>query len=132
MKKVLIAIILIASWYCTVENATVDASTGSTAQKFVSVELTVNSHGANGSQFILKGLQTPAKPSYACTKTSTVSDASGNGTSVHFAVVDLNGVDKVKITVKGTAVGKLTVINDTFVDQSGNPVAGKISVRKLN
>jgi hypothetical protein len=61
-----------------------------------------------------------------------MSVATGNDTGVNFAVVDLNGVDKVRIIVKGTAVGKLAVINDSYVDKSGNSIAGRISVRKLN
>jgi hypothetical protein len=132
MKKVLLILILIASVYGTVENTTVGASTGLTALKTASFELTVNSPGASGSQFILKGLHTPATPDYACTKTSTVALATGKDTGVNFAVVDLNGVDKVKITVKGTVVSKLAIINDTYVDQSGKSIVGRISVRKLN
>jgi len=131
MKKVLFTLILVATVHVLAEFATVDASIGSTTLKPVSVELTVNSPGAGGSQFILNGLQTPEKPSYACAKTSTVSDASGNGKSVHFAVVDTTGVDKVKIIVKGTAVGRLAVIKDSYVDQSGKSIVGRITIRQI-
>ena len=131
MKKMLIALILIASVSGSVENAAVNASTDSTRLKPVSVELTVKSPGAGGSQFILKGLRTPASPDYACSMTQTVTDAFSDGTSVHFAVLGLNGVDQAKITVNGRVVGKLVVINDTYVDQSGNSIVGRIAVRQL-
>jgi hypothetical protein len=132
MKKMLIALILMAFVYGSVENtAIVNASTGSITGKSVSIELTINSPGASGSQFILKGLQTPATPYYSCAKTETVTDAFGNGTSVHFALLDLNGVNTTKITVKGTVVGRLSIINDTYVDQSGKSIAGRVSVKQL-
>jgi hypothetical protein len=60
-----------------------------------------------------------------------VSTATGDGTSVKFALVDLESVDKVKIIVKGTAVGRLAVINDSYIDQSGNASVGRVSVRLL-
>lgn len=131
MKKVLILLILIAAVYGSVEHSTVSAATGSLAFRPVSVELTINSLGAGGSQFTLKGLQTPSTPDYVCTKTSVVSAAAGDGTSVRFAFVDTSGVDKIKITVKGTAVDRLAVINDSYIDQSGNASTGKVSVRLL-
>jgi hypothetical protein len=131
MKKVLISLILITSVYGSVEHSTVNAATGSTSLKPVTVELTINSFGAGGSQFTLKGLQTPASPDYVCTKTSVVSAATGDGTSVKFALVDIDSVDNIKITVKGTTVGKLAVINDSYIDQSGNASAGRISVRLI-
>jgi hypothetical protein len=128
MKKAVCALVLIASLYHSGEDAAVEAATYSTAAKTVSVQLTVNSPGADGTQFVLQGLQTPAAPSYTCSKMSA---AAGNGTSVHFAVVDLNGVNGVKITVSGTLVGKLAVTNATYVDQSGNTVAGRVAVKLL-
>jgi hypothetical protein len=131
MKKVLISLILMTSVYGSAELATVHAATVSAALKPVSVELTISSYGAGGSQFTLKGLQTPSNPDYSCTKTSAVSTATGDGTSVKFALVDLESVDKVKIIVKGTAVGRLAVINDSYIDQSGNASVGRVSVRLL-
>jgi len=131
MKKVLISLTLIAAMYGAVARSTVNAATYSDAPKPVSVELTINSYGAGGSQFTLKGLQTPANPDYVCTKTSVVSAATGDGTSVKFALVDISSVNKIKITVKGTAVGKLTVTDDSYIDQSGKARTGWISVRTL-
>ena len=131
MKKVLISLILIASVYVCAKYSTVNAATDYAVFKPVSVELTINSSGAGGSQFTLRGLQTPLNPDYVCTKASAVSAANGDGASVKFALVDIDGVDKVKITVKGSAVGKLTVINDSYIDKSGNASAGRIAVRML-
>jgi hypothetical protein len=128
MKKAVISLTLLAAMYGSVQHATVNAATYS---RPVSVELTINSIGAGGSQFTLKGLQTPSTPDYVCTKTSVVSSANGNGTSVKFALVDINSVDKVKITVKGTAVDRLSVTNDSYIDQTGNASAGWISVRVI-
>jgi hypothetical protein len=130
MKKVFFLLILIASVSGSVINPTVNASTGSTALKTVTVELTVKSPGAGGSHFVLKGLQTPKTPTFACTKTSTVSEAFGDGTSVHFALVDVNGVDNSKITVRGTVIGRLAVINDTYIDPSGKSIVGNVAVRQ--
>jgi hypothetical protein len=62
MKKVLISLILMTSVYGSAELATVHAATVSAALKPVSVELTISSYGAGGSQFTLKGLQTPSNP----------------------------------------------------------------------
>ena len=131
MKKILITLTLIAAISSSVEQSLVNAATDPNALKPVVVELTINSVGAGGSQFTLKGLQTPSDPNYVCTKASVVSSANGNGTSVKFALVDTNGVDNVKITVNGSAVGKLTVVNDSYINQSGNASAGRISVRVL-
>lgn len=130
MKKMFVLFILIAFFSVPVENRAVNASTGSNETKAVTVELTVKSPGAGGSRFVLKGLETPTMPSYTCTKTSTVSDAFGDGTSVHFAIVDVNGIDQAKITVTGTVVSKLAVINDTYVDQSGKSIVGNVVVRQ--
>jgi hypothetical protein len=131
MKKLLILLILIASVYVSARHTTVNAAIYSAVSKPVSVELTINSSGAGGSQFTLKGLQTPSSPNYVCTKSSAVTAANGDGTSVKFALVDSAGVDKVKIIVNGSAIGKLTVINDSYIDQSGNASVGRIAVRLL-
>lgn len=131
MKKVLILLILVASVCGFVEHSTVSAATGWTASRPVSVELTVSSFGAGGSQFTLKGLQTPSTPDYVCNKPSVVSAAIGDGSSVKFALVDTNGIDTIKLTVKGTAVDKLTVTNDSYIDQSGSASTGRIYVRVL-
>ena len=131
MKKILISLILIASVYVSVHHSTGNAAINYAVLKPVSVELTINSSGAGGSQFTLRGLQTPSNPVYVCTKASTVSVANGDGTSVKFALVDSDGVDKVKISVKGSVVGKLTVINDSYIDKSGNASVGRIAVRML-
>ena len=128
MKKAVCALVLLASLYRSGENAAVEAATVSTAAKTVSVQLTVNSPGADGTQFVLQGLQTPATPSYTCSKMSA---AAGKGTSVHFAVVDLNGINGVTITVSGTLVGRLAVANATYVDQSGKTIAGRVAVKQL-
>jgi len=131
VKKVFIAIILVVSIWGFGKITAVIASPGSTTTKLTTVELTINSSGAGGSQFILNGLQTPATPIFACTKTSSLADVAGTGTGVHVAIVDAYGVDSVKVTVTGTVVGKLTVQNDTYVDLSGNPISGRIAVRQL-
>ena len=130
MKKVLFSLILIAALSGSVENGAVNASTGSTAFKTVTVELTLNSPGAGGSQFVLKGLHTPTTPNYACANTLTVSDAFSDGKSVHFAVLGLNGIDQAKITVRGVVVSKLSVVNDTYVDKSGKSIDGHVAVRQ--
>ena len=127
MKTAVCALVLVTFLYGFGENRALEAATTSTA-KAVSVELTINSPGADGTQFVLQGLQTPAVPTYTCSKTSA---AAGDGTSVHFAVVDLNGINRVKITVNGTLVGKLAVTNATYVDQSGKSIPGGIAVRNL-
>jgi len=129
MKKLLISFMLIASVYNLGEQSTSIAAPGSPQVKPVSIELTVNSLGAGGSQFTITGLQTPETPDYVCTKTSVVSTATGDGTSVKFALVDLDSVDKIKIMVKGTAIGKLAVIDDSYIDQAGNPQSGRISFK---
>jgi hypothetical protein len=123
VKQILFVLTLIASLYVSAEPAAVDAATGKT----VSVDLTINSSGASGAQFVLKGLQTPTAPTYSCSKTSA---AAGDGTSVHFAVVDLNGVNRVKVTVKGTLIGSLAVTDATYVNQSGKAISGKIGIRQ--
>jgi len=129
MKKLLISFMLITSVYNLGEQSTSIAAPGSPQLKPVAVELTVNSVGAGGSKFTITGLQTPETPDYVCTKASVVSAATGDGTSVKFALVDLDSVDKIKITVQGTAIGKLAVIDDSYIDQAGNARSGRISYR---
>lgn len=131
MKKMYIPLILIASLLGSLELSTVNAATRSYQNRPVSVELTIYSSGAGGSQFTLNGLQTPATPDYSCTKSSVVSAASSNGTSVKFALIDADSVDKVKITIKGTAVGSLTVTDDSYINQSGNASSGRVYIRTL-
>lgn len=123
MKKIVFVFAIVASLYVSAQPATVDAATGQTA----SVVLTINSSNARGAQFVLKGLQTPASPIYSCSKTSA---AAGDGTSVHFAVVDLNSINQTKVTVQGTVIGPLTVTGATYVDQAGKAISGGISIRK--
>ena len=131
MKKVLVTLILITSVLASVKHSTVDAATSSYRNRTVSVELTVSSSGAGGSQFTLRGLQTPATPNYICTKSSVVSSAAGTGSSVKFALIDTNGVDRVKITVQGTAVDTLSIADDSYIDQAGNARSGRIYVRTI-
>ncbi len=131
MKKVFYLLIILASVCGFVEYATTNAFAATATPKPVTVELTINSPGAGGSQFMLKGLQTPSVPSYTCTKTSAVSDAFGTATGIRFALIDINGINKVKITVTGVVVGRLSVSNATYVDQSGKSISGRISVRQL-
>ncbi|QEM67465.1 hypothetical protein FO488_04440 [Geobacter sp. FeAm09] len=123
MKKLLFVLTLIASLYVSAQPAAVDAATG----QAVSVVLTINSSGARGAQFVLQGLQTPSTPSYSCSKTSA---AAGDGTSVHFAVVDLSGINQTKVTVQGTLVGTLAVTDATYVDQTGKAISGKIAIKQ--
>lgn len=131
MKKILLPLILITAIFGSAEYALVAAATYSTTPRPVSVELTIYSAGAGGSQFTLKGLQTPSNPDYVCTRTSVVSAATGDGSSVKFALVDTTSIDKIKITVNGTAIGRLSVTNDSYIDQSGKASQGWISVRTV-
>jgi len=131
MKKVLVLVALVASMIASFELSTVHAAARSYQNRPVSVELTISSSGAGGSQFTLNGLQTAATPDYVCTKASVVSVANADGTSVKFALIDTDSIDKVKITVKGTAVGSLTVTDDSYIDQTGNARSGRIYVRTL-
>jgi len=131
MKKVLALLTLMTALIAAFELSTDNAAARSYQNRPVSVELTINSSGAGGSQFTLNGLQTAATPDYICTKSSVVSAANGDGSSVKFALIDTDSVDKVKITVTGTAVGSLTVTDDSYIDQSGNARSGRIYVRTL-
>jgi len=131
MKKILIPLILIAAVLVSAKYSPVDAATNWYRNRTVSVELTVSSSGAGGSQFTLRGLQTPATPNYVCTKSSVVSSAAGNGSSVKFALIDTDSIDKVKITVQGTAVDNLSVTDDSYIDQAGNARSGRIYVRTI-
>lgn len=127
MKKTVCALLLAASVYGFGE---IPAAKAATTAKTVSLQLTINSPGANGSQFVLQGLQTPASPVYSCSKTNSA--AAGDGTSsVRFAVVDLSGVNKATITVSGTQVGTLAVTDAKYVDQSGNAVTGGVTVKRI-
>jgi hypothetical protein len=128
MKKTLVSLVLTAAICGFAGRATVDAATGWFSRP-LSVELTVSTVGAGGTQFTLNGLQTPSTPDYVCTKSSVVSAATGDGRSVKFALVDLESVDNIKVIVKGTAVGKLAVINDSYIDKSGNASSGRVSWR---
>ena len=126
MKKAVCALLLAASVYGFGEIPAAKAATA----KAVSLQLTINSPGANGSQFVLQGLQTPASPVYTCSKTNAA--AAGNGTSsVSFVVVDLGGVNKATITVSGTQVGTLAVTNAKYVNQSGSAITGNVTVKQL-
>lgn len=128
MKKALVTLILIAAVCGYVGRTPVNAATGWFSRP-VSVELTISTVGAGGTQFTLSGLNTPSTPDYVCTKSSVVSAATGDGRSVKFALVDLESVDNIKVIVKGTAVGKLAVINDSYIDKSGNASSGRVSWR---
>jgi len=131
MKKVLIPLILITAVLVSAGHSPVDAATNWYRNRPVSVELTISSSGAGGSQFTLKGLQTPATPDYVCTKSSVVSSAAGNGSSVKFALIDTDSVDRVKITVKGTAVDNISVTDDSYIDQAGKARSGRIYIRTI-
>ncbi len=127
MKKAVCALLLAASVYGFGE---IPAAKAATTTKAVSLQLTINSPGANGSQFVLKGLQTPASPVYTCSKTNAA--AAGDGaSSVHFAVVDLGGDNKTTITVSGTQVGTLSVTDAKYVDPSGNAITGGVTVKRI-
>jgi len=126
MKKAVCALLIAASLFGAGQ---IPAALAATTAKTVSLQLTINSPGANGSQFVLQGLQTPASPVYSCSKTAA---AAGDGSNnVHFAVVDLGGVNKTTITVSGTQVGTLAVTNATYVNQSGKAIAGSVAVKQL-
>jgi len=126
MKKAVCALLLAVS-VCGFGHI---PAAGAATAKTVSYQLTINSPGAGGSQFVLKGLQTPANPVYSCSKTNSA--AAGDGTSsVSFAVVDLGGVNKTTITVTGTQVGTLAVTNAKYVDQSGKPISGNVTVKRI-
>lgn len=124
MKKALCALVLAASVYGFGHSPAATAATSKT----VTLQLTINSPGAGGSQFVLKGLQTPADPVYSCSKTAA---AAGDGTSVRFAVVDTSSINRTTITVSGTQIGTLFVTDAKYVDQSGNSVTGGVSIKRI-
>ncbi|GFE60573.1 hypothetical protein [Geobacter sp. AOG2] len=125
MKKAVYALLLATAVYGAGEIPAANAATAKT----VSLQLTINSPGAGGSQFVLQGLRTPTDPVYSCSKTAA---AAGDGTSsVRFAVVDLSGVNKTTITVSGTQVGTLAVTDAKYVDQLGNAITGGVTVKRV-
>jgi len=126
MKKAVCALLLAAS---AAGFGQIPAASAATS-KTVTLQLTINSPGAGGSQFVLQGLKTPADPAYSCSKTTSAAAGDGTG-SVSFAVVDLSGVNKATITVSGTQVGTLAVTNAKYVDQSGNSITGGVTVKRI-
>lgn len=128
MKKALCALVLAASAFGFGHSPAATAATSSTTSKNVTLQLTINSPGAGGSQFVLQGLKTPTDPVYSCSKTTA---AAGDGTSVHFAVVDTSSINRTTITVSGTQIGTLFVKDAKYVDQSGNSITGGVSIKRI-